>query len=230
MTLAAEIQKLAPSAQVVLFEVDMSALGGDIYHFHGGTNELRQPVVWQGQTYTPWAVVATGFDVSGQGKLARPKLALANTQGTITALILSFGECLGAKVTRRRTLVKFLDAANFPGGVNPTADPDAHFPDDVFYIDRRAREDEIVEFELTASYDVTGVKLPRRQIIRSICTWKYRGPECGYVGSEYFDKGDNPVESAAADVCGKRLSSCKCRFGENNPLPFGGFPGSGDIS
>lgn len=32
----------------------------------------------------------------------------------------------------------------------------------------------------------------------------------------------------ADDVCGKRLSSCKARFGANNELPFGGFPGLGN--
>ena len=31
----------------------------------------------------------------------------------------------------------------------------------------------------------------------------------------------------ADDVCGKRLSSCKARFGATNSLPFGGFPGLG---
>ena len=29
------------------------------------------------------------------------------------------------------------------------------------------------------------------------------------------------------DVCGKRLSSCEVRFGDNVDLPFGGFPGVG---
>ncbi len=29
--------------------------------------------------------------------------------------------------------------------------------------------------------------------------------------------------------CGKRLASCKARFGENNPLPFGAFPSVGLI-
>ena len=120
---------------------------------------------------------------------------------------------------------------NFPGGVNPTADPTAHLPDDIFFIDRKAREDEeVVEFELAASYDVTGVKLPRRQIIRDLCPFKYRGAECGYAEDVYFDKNDAPVATLGQDVCGKRLSSCKCRFGANNPLPFGGFPGAGDIS
>ncbi|HFF4526214.1 TPA: phage minor tail protein L, partial [Acinetobacter baumannii] len=27
------------------------------------------------------------------------------------------------------------------------------------------------------------------------------------------------------DACGKRVSSCTCRFGENAVLPYGAFPG-----
>ena len=47
------------------------------------------------------------------------------------------------------------------------------------------------------------------------------------IGCHYFDKDDNVVNTLAADVCGKRLSSCKKRFGENGVLPFGSFPTAG---
>lgn len=33
---------------------------------------------------------------------------------------------------------------------------------------------------------------------------------------------DDPLYSL--DICGKRITSCKIRFGEDNPLSFGGFP------
>lgn len=36
----------------------------------------------------------------------------------------------------------------------------------------------------------------------------------------------NPLD----DVCGKRLSSCKARFGENAELPYGSFPGIGTLA
>jgi lambda family phage minor tail protein L len=39
-----------------------------------------------------------------------------------------------------------------------------------------------------------------------------------------FDVNDVPVTDPALDVCGKRLSSCKCRFGATNVLNFGSFP------
>ena len=226
--ITSEIQKLEPSAIIELFVLDATSFGGDVFRFHAGTNNLRQSVVWQGNTYLPFPVQASGFDMSGNGQLPRPKLVLANVTGAITMLVLAFDDMLGAKVTRKRTLAKYLDAVNFPGGTNPTADPAAEFADDVFFIDRKATETrDYVEFELAAAFDVAGIQLPRRQIIQNVCVWRYRGTECGYTGTNYFDTNDQSVGSAGLDVCGKRLSSCKARFGQNNPLPFGSFPAAG---
>lgn len=227
-TITSEIQKLEPSAIIELFVLDATAIGSDVFRFHAGTNGLRQNVVWQGNTYMPFPVQASGFDMSGNGQLPRPKLVMANVTGAITLLVLQFEDMLGAKITRKRTLAKYLDAVNFQGGTNATADPTAEFPDDVFFIDRKVTENrDVVEFELAAAFDVAGVQLPRRQIIQNVCVWRYRGGECGYIGTNYFDANDDPVGSAGLDVCGKRLSSCEARFGVNNPLPFGSFPAAG---
>jgi lambda family phage minor tail protein L len=137
---------------------------------------------------------------------------------------------IGAKVTRIRTLKKYLDASNFSGGTNATADPYAEFPREIFIIDRKVAENRaVVSFELSATFDVAGVKLPRRQIIQNICPWTYKGEGCGYTGTSYFDINDNPVSSVTSDVCGHRLSSCKLRFGANAELPYGGFPSAGLI-
>lgn len=402
-SITSEIQKLEPSAIVELFEIDATTIGGSVLRFHAGTNGLRQNVVWQGNTYTPFPLQTTGFDFTGNGQLPRPKLVMSNATGALTMLVLLYDDLLGAKVTRRRTLAKYLDAVNFParrnllirteqfdnapwnktrasitgnatvspdgttsadklvedttasnthglnqvfigtaasytftayakssersqihmklfngtsfvsatyfdlaagtvgsgtGGAitnagngwyrcsinatlaasancqaqiflavggsdfytgngtsgafiwgaqlevgssateyqpvgatwsqNPTADPTAEFPTDIFFIDRKASETrDLVEFELASSFDVAGVQLPRRQIIQNVCPWRYRGTECGYSGTSYFDANDAPVGTLAQDVCGKRLSSCKARFGANNPLPFGSFPAAG---
>lgn len=227
-TITSEIQKLEPSAIVELFEMDATAFGGDLLRFHAGTNGLLQNLVWQGNTYTAFPIKASGFDLSGNGQLPRPKLQVANVSGAITVLVLTYDDLLGAKITRKRTLAKYLDAVNFPGGTNPSADPTAEFADDIFYIDRKATETrDVVEFELAAAFDVAGIQLPRRQIIQNVCVWRYRGGECGYTGTNYFDANDAPVGSAGLDVCGKRLTSCEARFGANNPLPFGSFPAAG---
>jgi lambda family phage minor tail protein L len=223
--LASEIQKLAPSAVIELFVLDATSLGGDIMYFHAGTNELSQNITWQGQIYTRFPIAISGFEITGQGQFPRPKLRVSNVLSAITTLLIENNDLLGAKLTRKRTLAKYLDAINFTGSVNPTADSSAEFPEDIYFIDRKANEDrDTVEFELAAAVDMIGVMCPRRQIIQNICTWRYRGSECGYTGTNYFDQSDNPVATAGADTCGKRLSSCKARFGQYAELPFGSFP------
>lgn len=227
-TITSEIQKLEPSAIIELFELDATAFGGDLLRFHAGTNGISQNVVWQGNTYMAFPVQASGFDYSGNGQLPRPKLQVANITGAISLLVLTYDDLLGAKVTRKRTLAKYLDAVNFPGGTNPSADPMAEFADDIFLVDRKVTENrDQVEFELSAAFDVAGIQLPRRQIIQNVCVWKYRGDECGYTGTNYFNANDVSVATVGQDVCGKRLSSCKARFGQFAELPFGSFPSAG---
>jgi len=207
MTIASDLQKLAPGALIELFILDATALGGDVTRLHAGTNELRASVVWQGATYAPFPIEASGFELSGRGALPQPKVRVANVTGLITALCMELNDLVGAKFTRKRTLVKYLDAVNFTGGVNPTADATQEFPDEIWY--------------------VKGVKLPRRQMIANVCSWLYRGPECGYAGGAVADINDVATTVLANDQCGKRLASCKLRFGEFAELPYGGFPGAG---
>lgn len=225
--LRVDLQTLNPKSIVELFELDATALGGDMLRFHNGQNGLGANVVWQGNTYTAFPIEARGFEFNGRGQLPRPMLRVANVTGILGVLVRSYQDLLGAKLTRRRTLVKFLDAVNFSAG-NPYADPTAALPDDVYFIDRKATENKVlIEFELAAAMDIQGVKLPRRHIVQNVCPWSYRGGECGYTGTNYFDANDQPVATLAQDVCGKRLASCKKRFGEFDELPFGGFPAAG---
>jgi lambda family phage minor tail protein L len=228
--ITSEIVKLAPSAIIELFELDTTVLGGDVFYFHAGTNGLSQNITWNEQEYQRFPIKAEGFDISTNGQLPRPKLTASNILGTITSLLLAYNDLIGSKLTRRKTFKKYLDAVNFPGGTNPDEDPLAEFDPDIFYVDRKISESrDYVEFELVSSLDVQGIKIPRRQVIGNICPFQYRGSECGYAGSNYFTADDSPTGSEALDVCGKRLASCKKRFGENSSLPFGGFPSSGAI-
>lgn len=224
----AEIQKLAPSAVIELFVLDLSLFGQGMVYFHAGTNALQQRVVWQGKAYDAFPIQVDGFEFNGNGQIPRPKLKVANVTGAITALVLTYQDLVGAKITRKRTLAKYLDAVNFPGGVNTTADASAEFADDIYYIDRKSRETrDVIEFELAASFDLEGVNLPRRQIVQNVCPWRYRSSECGYTGTHYFDANDQRVTANSQDICGKRLSSCQARFGQTSELPFGGFPAAG---
>jgi hypothetical protein len=96
---------------------------------------------------------------------------------------------------------------------NPTADPTAEFPREIYYVDRKIIETrDVIEFELAAVFDLIGVRAPKRQCVSNVCQWKYRGPECGYTGNAYFNTNNQPVTSLAQDACGKQLSSCELRF------------------
>lgn len=228
MSIASDIQKLAPGALVELFELDATAIGGTgIDRFHAGANGLGGDVVWQGNTYTRFPLEAEGFDLTSSGQSPRPRLRVANIGGVFAALAAELDGLVNAKVTRKRTFSRYLDAVNFPGGVNPEADPNAGFDDEVYYIDRKSENKIYVEFELSAACDLAGVQLPRRQVIANVCIWKYRGGECGYAGGAVALANDQPTTDIALDRCGKRVTSCKLRFGSNAELPYGGFPATG---
>lgn len=230
MSILGELQLLEPGNKFVGFELDASELGGGSLFFHA--HRQSTPIFWQGEEYSPWPVEATGFTRTSEQQ-QNPTINVANIDGTIGSMCLLYDDLVGAKLIMRRTLVKYLDAVNFPGG-NPTADPGEAFPDEIWYIERKVSEDKtVVQFELTSAANFNDQQLPGRQIIGGVCGWiargGYRGPYCGYTGTAYFDINDEPVADPSLDVCGGRLHSCKLRFGENNELPYGGYPAAGLI-
>lgn len=230
-----ELQKIAPSAVIELFELQLvSELHGsaDVWRFHAGANmNANGAVVWAGNSYLRFPVEADGFDYSGNGQLPRPKIRVSNILGTITAILLSVNgttagnDLVGAKVTRIRTLARYLDAVNFTGGVNPygSPDPTAELPREIYFVDRKVSETrDLVEFELAAAFDMVGVRAPKRQCIANVCQWVYRSAECGYTGANYWDENDRQVATLAQDMCGKRLSSCQIRFNTPSNIPTAG--------
>ena len=216
----AELQSIAPSAIIELFVLELNTTMhgvSDIYRFHAGVNAVGNNgnVVWAGNTYQAMPIEAEGFEYSSNGQLPRPKIRVSNIMGTITALILSLPSGLeGAKVSRIRTLARYLDAVNFAGGVSPySPDPASEFPREVYYIDRKSVENrDVVEYEMCSAFDLIGVRAPKRQCIANICQWVYRSTECSYSKAGYYDTNNTPVASLALDVCGKRLDSCQTRF------------------
>ncbi|BEM68580.1 phage minor tail protein L [Serratia marcescens] len=243
--LNSDLQKLEPGNRIRLIEVDGTRFGADILRFHcdtlpftpqelaaAGGDESKLPaksVWWQGLEYGPWPFSVEGLEISADSQGNAPKLSVANINGLISALCLQFEDMAQAKVRIHDTLVHYLDARNFPQG-NSSADP-LQEKLQVFYIDRKATEnDEAVEFELSSPADLRGLRIPTRQI-HSLCTWCSRGgyrtgKGCDYAGSRYFDDKGNPVDDPSQDRCGGLLSDCQKRFGEHEPLPFGGFPGA----
>jgi len=225
-----EANRPAPSALLELFELRLFGAihGNDVtLRFHAGLNAKESGgIIWAGNEYLPLPIEAQGFSYSGSGQLPRPTVRIGNIMapmavgGVISALLLSLPNGLeGAKVTRIRTHARYLDAINFPGGVNPwgSPDPTAEYPREIYTVDQKKAETrEMVEFELAAAFDLAGVRVPKRQVLASICGWVYRSAECGYTGS--------------AATCDKTLAACKAHFGSDAQLPFGAFPGAGTFA
>jgi lambda family phage minor tail protein L len=198
-----ELQKINPSSIIELFELQLvTALHGanTIFRFHAGSNmNANGELVWNGNAYERYPIEADGFEYTGNGQLPRPKVRVSNIFGTITAILLtvnntSAGNDLnGAKLTRIRTLARYIDGANFTGGTNPygTPDPTAEFPREIYYLDRKVTENrDVVEFELAAAFDLAGVRAPKRQCVANRCQWVYRSTECSYAGPPIADAND----------------------------------------
>jgi len=192
-----ELQKINPSNVIELFQLQ---LDNDIhgstttYYFHNGTSENKDAnLIFNNLEYTRMPIEADGFEFDGK-QLPRPTLKISNILGTFTTLLLTLPQGLeGAKVTRIRTLERYIDNTNFDGGdivqeynsayyivqedgevidqeegTNPHGTPDATaiFPSEIFYVDRKKNETrEMVSFELAASFDLDGVRLPKRQVL-----------------------------------------------------------------
>ena len=287
--LISELQKTDPSAVIELFELQLSQSlhnATTTYRWHSGvaTNSIGE-LVLDGVTYNAMPIEAEGFDYRGgkEQQLPRPTLRVSNLLSTVSAILANVNtftphnNLIGAKVTRIRTLAKFLDSSNFGSGTttytvtvvnsgsgnkfalngiesptitlmkgstyifyqndysnsghpiafrktddsaytdgvttvgtagssgarttftvpanapsslkyyctvhgnnmgnnititnytNPNANASIRFPDDVYYVDRKSLENsELVEFELAAVFDLSNVKIPKRQALPSI--------------------------------------------------------------
>ena len=194
-TPVSELQKINPSNIVELFQLqlDTTIHGADTtYYFHNGVSENNNGnLIFDSVEYTRMPIEANGFEFNGK-QLPRPRITISNILGTFTTILLTLPQGLeGAKVTRIRTLERYIDHINFDIGDilleddsellqendslvsqessdNPHGTPDATatFPNEVYYIDRKSTENrDIIEFELAASFDLQGVRLPKRQVL-----------------------------------------------------------------
>ena len=193
-----------------------------IYNFANWSQVNGANVVYKGVSYTPMPLTSSGFELNTKGQLARPTLTFANVGFGITSLTNTYQDLVGATISRIRTLTTYLDG-------EPNADPNAFWGPDEWVIEQKTNEDKLaVSFQLTVPFDLEGRSLPGRRLLREQCQWIYKGDiGCNYQGSASFDVNDEAT-IAEKDACGKRLTSCKLRFGNTSRLPFGGFPGLTD--
>ena len=127
-----DVQKVNPSSIIELFKLELKeglnyATGNPdgvttSYRFHAGTNlNANGEIVWNSESYLRFPVEATGFAFQ-RGQLPRPTITISNmgtpNMSAILVIANAFtagNDLTGAKVTRIRTMARFLDTANFSG-------------------------------------------------------------------------------------------------------------------
>lgn len=232
MAINDDIRKLNPGSLVDLYEIDLNPIGvPQIIYLCPHANTTGEDLLFQGVTYQSFPIQFSGFERKGSGSEARPRATISNYSGIFSQYLQSAGDLVGTRVTRKRTLTKYLN----------TGSPDeSAYSKEVYYIEQKTSETAtMIEFELSSALDLLDKRLPGRVAIANSCPWRY-GPEaaalgdtgsgCGWPGtnaSKWFDRNDVSVGSKSLDVCGKHLSSCKARFGQANPLDYGGYPSLG---
>lgn len=129
----------------------------------------------------------------------------------------------GCVATRYLTTALAADATNWGDGANPYGTPRrTNHRTDSWTITRTIEENENI-----ISLEAQGLPAFWQDVVRpniqGRCYHTYRGNDCGYKGTEYFDASGNAVTTASEDNCGLRIKDCELRF-KNGSLPFGGLP------
>ncbi|WP_064774271.1 phage minor tail protein L, partial [Escherichia coli] len=62
-----ECTRAEQSASVVLWEIDLTEVGGERYFFCNEQNEKGEPVTWQGRQYQAYPIQGSGFELNGKG-------------------------------------------------------------------------------------------------------------------------------------------------------------------
>jgi lambda family phage minor tail protein L len=228
--LRSELHKLDPDTRVDLYELDASNVGvSSIYRFT--TTKTDEPLTWSGASFPYFPAEVSGYELTAQGSLPEPTISVPVVLSPFAGLVVSAGDLLGATLIRYRTFARFLD-----DGATP--DATAVMPADVYTIEQKTSHTKTyITFKLAAALDKQGWVIPRRQSIKNICTHTYRkwdvtlqrfdytGVTCPYTGTSKYTLGDEATTLAIQDACGKRITSCKLRFGATAELPTRAFPG-----
>jgi lambda family phage minor tail protein L len=195
------LTNLVQDAKIHLYEIDLAALGvTDKYRFHS-ENKVGT-IIWNDRAFTEMAIQAEGFEISGRGQLPTPTMTVSNVFGIFSDLVSEYDGLVGSQLTRYVTTP---DHLNQVGDNYTITDPD------IWFISSYTDNAIAVSFTLKSSFDLQGIKLPNRVILRDLCQWVYKSAECGFVGS--------------LPTCAKTLADCYNHFPSPQPANFSGFPG-----
>jgi lambda family phage minor tail protein L len=155
----------------------------------------------------------SGFESNGR-TMPRPKIEISNLHNLVGSYVEQYDDLVGAYITRYRTLEAYIQV-----------DSVELLRSDSWEIQQKTGHNaEWISWEL-AAINIEKLELPKRQYQDVYCGSIYRSPECGYMGLPVADINDVPTTNPALDDCGRKIGSCKLRFGNNAELPIDIFPG-----
>lgn len=224
---------LTAEGEISLYALDTTMLGGQVFYF-ASAEDFTHSVTWGGQYYTPLPMEVSGFEYTTKGTIPQPMVTLSNLYGAGNTLLREYNGLIGATLTRTLTLARFLD-----GGATP--DPNAYISRDTYVVAQKTSHTALaIIFKLASKMDQEGSQIPRRKILRDICSHTYRvwnagtnsfdyaNASCPYSEAAMFTSQDVSTTLPAKDQCSRMNSGCVARYG-TLPLPARFFPGVGRV-
>ncbi len=184
-------QKATLPAEVHLYTLDASEIGGGVFNFYPGTDTSRAMVKFRDTEYLPFPVEASGFEYKGSGELPRPNVRFSNISRFFSEMVLRLDDLTNAKFTRLRTWETFLQRIGVTD--NPQYDPEMCWPPDIYYVNQKKGENKLtIEFELVSSLELDGAKFPHRLISANFCPFHYRGSDgCNFAETRFVATENN---------------------------------------
>lgn len=139
------IHEIEPTTPIMLYEIDLNEIKpatityptvngpirDGVLRIHNDFNLFninRGIIKWKGNYYFPFPVFGEQFDITSNGTIPTPKVKFSSQflddeynsfYKYIRMQINELKDIVGARVTRRKTFVRYLSPDNFAGNVNP---------------------------------------------------------------------------------------------------------------
>jgi len=164
---------------------------------------------------------------------------MSNVDKSGYALLKQYDDLVNAKITYMHTWAHFLDKLP-DGSDNPNKDPKAVNIPEVWYVQQKEGSDPtVVKWRLSSVLDLSGVMVPSRTMLKTVCrrpyrfwdakkgAWSYskKASACPYAGTQMFTRDSTPTSDPLLDRCPKNPRGCSDRFGSRTDLPGWFFPG-----
>jgi lambda family phage minor tail protein L len=191
-----DLLDLEPTAVLEFYKIYYDTVNepDSFFPFHPCSNGLEGKIIFNNIAYVPLAVEVEDFESNIFNRINRPKIRISNEQLMISQILRRKNDFKFAKLERTKIFVKYIDDVNFEGGVNPygIADSNSEISRDSYVISQKTQENKsLVEFELTAPFDLENFSIPGRLVMGRYCYWQYRGLGCHYFGAPVCQEDDS---------------------------------------